>query len=150
MTLFFQDFVDRVVFSLQHSDAMAAPELQMMCGKELQAIQDFYTPKSYWILDVYFMFCPMILASPWYCDKNTGAHFPTNCAIRSWKMPWRQSCCLATRCWCVCKRRSDPKQICYSKMLIFRMLSKRHLRRLPREMVEGLKHVETTMVWVQW
>ena len=117
-----QDFVDRVVFSLQDSNAMAAPELQMMCGKEVQAIQDFYTPKNYWIQDVCFlnfMFCPMILASPWYCDKNTRAHFPTNLRFfRPWKMPWWQSCCLATRCWCVCKRCSDPKQICSWKEVV--------------------------------
>lgn len=68
MTLFFQDFVDRVVFSLQHSDAMAAPELQMMCGKELQATQEFLdTPKTieYWMfIYLNFMFCPMILGQP--------------------------------------------------------------------------------------
>ena len=101
---------------------------------------------------VYFMLCPMILGQPMILWQKHGGTFPANCAFSGLgKCHDGRVVALQQGAGAFARGASDPKRMRSSKKLFLQeSLKKLYVRRLLREMVERLKHVETTMVLVQW
>ena len=160
MTLFFPGFRGPcgVLFAGQQCHG---PHLsRKWCAeKNCKRSKNFYTPKNYWILEVYLCLFHVVSHDSWpahdIVTKTPGAHFPTNCAFSGLGkchdgrvVALQQGAAAFARGALIRNRfvllRSSKK------LFLQDALNKLYVRRLLREMVERLKHVETTMVLVQW